>query len=184
MSRIRFAKKFTELNYVAEQAKLRVCVHCGQLGTVNAHGYLRGYSADGKPDGVRGIRFYCSNRGNKTGCGRTMSVLIKTFIATFSVTTRLLSFFAESVLQGLSVRAAWLLACSKQFSERSGYRLWDRILGSLPHLRTVLLRAGRPPSTSKAHPLSQVLLQIAKHVPITSDCFGAFQYRFQSGIFN
>ncbi len=179
----RFVQSSTELQKAADQAKLRVCVHCGQLGMVNAHGFLRGYSVDGTPDVVRGRRFYCSKRGRKTGCGRTMSVLLSVFIATFSVTTIVLSLFVSLVLQGLSVRSAWLTISKNRLRERSGYRLWSRISASIPHLRTQLLRAGRPPTSTDIHPLSQVLLHIAEHVPISDDTFGEFQYRFQSGIF-
>ena len=179
----RFVQSSTELQKAADQAKLRLCVHCRQLGMVNAHGFLRGYSVDGKPDVVRGKRFYCSRRGSKTGCGRTMSVLLSAFIATFSVTTIVLSLFVSLALQGLSVRAAWLAIAGNQFSERSGYRLWSRILVSIPHLRTQLLHAGPPPQSEGVHPLSQLLLHIAEHVPICDDSLGAFQYRFQSGLF-
>ncbi len=183
-SRVRFVQISAELQQAADRAKLRVCTHCGQLGMVNAHGYLLGYSLDGTPDMIRGRRFYCSNRGRKTGCGRTMSVLLSGLIATFSVTTLLLSLFVASVLQGISVRAAWLSASANQFSERSGYRIWSRILASLPHLRTQLLRAGSPPCSTDEHPLSQTLTHIAEHVPIGDDHFETFQYRFQSGIFD
>lgn len=165
---------------MAKQPNFRRCIHCRQLGMVNAHGFLRGYSADGTPDFVRGRRFFCSNRGRKIGCGRTMSILFCVFIATFSVTTSLLFELVKLVLGTCSVRKAWLKIGSKQFSERSGYRLWNRLLASSTHIRTLLLRAGPPPLCETESSIHQNILHIKEHIQDKStDPFAAFQCQFQ-----
>ena len=169
---------------MGERAKLRRCPYCHQLGAMNSHGFLRGYSLLGTSSMIRGRRFFCSNRGRRPGCGRTVSVLLQMMIATFMVTTTLLASFVSSVVAGASRRAAWRLASAGAFSERSGYRLWQRLCRAVTHLRTQLVRSQPPPHSRATEPIGQVVEHIRVCAPgVKDDVFSAFQRHFQCGVF-
>ena len=182
---VRFATDEAELEKLGERAKLRRCPHCHQLGAMNSHGFLRGYSLLGSSSMIRGRRFFCSNRGRKSGCGRTVSVLLKMMIANFMVTTALLASFVSRVLRGDSRRASWLAASAGVFSERSGYRLWHRLCRAVPHLRTQLVRCLPPPTSQATEPIGHVVEHIRVCAPdANEDVFAAFQKHFQCGVFH
>jgi hypothetical protein len=182
---VKFVSDAAKLEEMGERAKLRRCPHCHQLGAMNAHGFLRGYSLLGAADMVRGRRFFCSNRGRRPGCGRTVSVLLQMMIAAFTVTTALLASFVASILAGASVRAAWLMASFGVFSERSGYRLWQRLRRAVGHLRSQLLRRQPPPQSQATEPIGQVMEHIRECAPDnTADLFTVFQRHLQCGIFS
>ena len=117
--RAKFVSDPAQLEEMGERAKLRRCPHCQMIGTMNSHGFLRGNSIFGGSGMIRGRRFFCSNRGYRPGCGRTVSILLQTMIHTFTVITALLVSFVSGILAGTSVRAAWLAASAGTMSERS-----------------------------------------------------------------
>ncbi len=184
INRVKFVSDTTELEEMGERAKLRRCPHCQQIGAMNSHGFLRGYSPLGRSGMIRGRRFFCSNRGYRPGCGRTVSILLQTMIHAFTVTTALLVSFVSGVLAGTSVRAAWLAASAGALSERSGYRLWQRLRQAVGHLRSQLLRCQSPPQSRATEPIGQVIEHIKECIPgLGIDTFAAFQRHFQCGIF-
>ncbi len=182
--RARYANGHSELLWLRNRAKLRRCPHCGELGAMNAHGFLRGYSLCGQPDVIRGRRFYCSNRGNRPGCGRTVSVLLHVLLARFLVTTTLLAKLVHGVLAGDSVRSTWLAVCDGKFSERNGYRMWHRIVQAQPRLRSLLFGRGPPKESTEKHPLAQMVshMQDVLSTQTESNLFARFQSVFQQGV--
>lgn len=133
---------------------------------------------------IRGRRFFCSNRGRRPGCGRTVSVLLQMMVATFMVTTALLASFVSRVLAGASRRAAWLVASAGAFSERSGYRLWQRLCHAVTHFRTQLVRRQPPPPSRATEPIGHVVEHIRACSPdAKTDFFSAFQSHLQCGMF-
>ena len=55
------------------------CPGCGAAETLNRHSKLYGndpHASDGQAQGQRGQRVWCSNRGQRGGCGRTVSLFL------------------------------------------------------------------------------------------------------------
>lgn len=167
-----------ELETLRLRAKLTACPHCGQIGTLNAHGFLRGYAVDGASRVVRGGRFYCSERFRRPGCGRTFSLLLARFLGGFMVVTATLWSFVSGVLGGLCRKVAWEKAGSS-FSRSTGYRLWRRLQLAQVNMRSCLSLVSPAPACADREPLAQLVLHIREVVPRNECEFAAFQYRFQ-----
>ena len=73
---------------VAGRLKTTPCPHCRAVGTLNRHGTLTGYDDTGPGRAVRGRRAFCSNRGRRPGCGRTVTVWAAGTIRRLSLTAR------------------------------------------------------------------------------------------------
>jgi len=150
---------------------------------LNGHGFLRGFAEASAEWICRGRRFFCSNRHQKAGCGRTCSVLLAELIAGFIVTAWTLFRFLRSVGDGLSRKAAWEQEAAGALSLRSGYRLWKRLSGALVSLRTALVGLRAPPEGSSALPEAQLALHAAACFP-EADCpFSTLQLVSQGGLF-
>jgi hypothetical protein len=156
------------------------CPHCGVYGSLNAHGALIGYREDGAIGTFRGLRFFCSNRFLRPGCGRTCSVQLAHFMKHFVVTTATLWQFAQLVVRGLSLAAAWLKAARGHFSRSTGYRLWRRLCGALPALQTLLLQLGAVPACAHHLPIAQMLAHARAVFPVSESPFADFQLKFQT----
>lgn len=159
-------------------AKLEACPHCGRVGTLNAHGWLRGYSELGSERVVRGRRFFCSNRHRRPGCGRTLSVLLCGVLGGFVIGAETLSRFAAAVLSGASRKAAWE-RLGDGLSVQSGYRLWRRLSQAQPHIRTALLGLCPPPACAEREPLAQLMAHLRRALPSAECVLSAFQLHLQ-----
>lgn len=135
--------------------KLRPCPHCHTTGSLNAHGFLRGYGL-GSTRTIRGKRIYCSNRGRRKGCGRTHSLFLPSFIPTFSTLAILLWNFLFLVLSGKSRRQAFLITFPSSNISRA-YSLWKRCVKNQFSLRLALSTLCQPPISKKVTPWLQVL---------------------------
>lgn len=142
----RYASTPAELDAQSGRAKGWRCPHCGREGTLNRHGVLRGNDpgTQGK-EAVRGRRFYCSKRGRRPGCGRTVAVWLAEVIAGASVRTAALWRFLSARLGGLSVLGAWeRTRCG--FSVEAAYRWWRRWRAAESAVRARLWRGREPPA--------------------------------------
>lgn len=178
--RRRFVRDEAELEGVRFGAKLEGCPHCGRHGTLNAHGWLRGYSDVGSDRVVRGRRFYCSNRHRRPGCGRTFSVLLAGVVSGFMVGAETLSRFVKAVLSGVSRKAAWERL--GKLSLQSAYRLWRRLSEAQPHIKTPLLGLCPPPDCDDREPLAQMMAHMKRALPTTDCPLSAFQWHLQTGL--
>ncbi len=181
---MRYPKGKKYLSTEAEQyqfllgIKWILCPHCGRVGYLNGHGFLRGYAEDGQAMVMRGRRFFCSNRYRSQGCGGTFSVLLADMLVGFMVRTRTLFAFLKGVADGLSRKAAWESA-APTFTLEGAYRLWRKLGEALPHIRTLLSRQRPPPASASAEPLVQMLEHLLGVFP-SADCpFASFQAHFQ-----
>jgi hypothetical protein len=181
-------KKFVEdrkqLDDYRLSAKQLECPHCRRVGNLIGHGFLKGYAERTQEREVRGRRFFCSNRFRRRGCGRTFSVLLASVMKRFVVRARLLSRFAEAVLQGRTRRAAWAQAASGALSLSTGYRLWRRLTLAQSRLRTLAAQLAAPPASSAAEPFGQLLSHLRCAVGEADCVFEGFQSAFQAELFN
>ncbi len=173
------------LDDVLIESKLEACPHCRRTGALIGHGVLRGYAEQGSQLVVRGRRLLCANRGQRPGCGRTLSVKLETVLSGFVVRTLTLWCFFQAVLSGLTRRAAWLREARDALSLSSAYRLWRRLGRAQSALRSRLCRETPPPTCAAREPLAQLAQHLA--VVVASglvDLFAASQQQLQRGLFD
>ena len=181
---LKYVRGGDELAKQAQDAKLHQCPHCYRLGTVNSHGFLRGYSEAGERGVVRGRRFFCSNRHLRPGCGRTFSILVRDFVRSFIVLAQTLAMFLLAIIDGVSVAAAWTQAAQRCFSRSTGYRLWHRLQEAQMHWSTCLIQRTEPPPSPDPRPIAQVIDHLKLCIGgVDSDIFAGFQNAFQMSLF-
>lgn len=142
----RYVPDEVALDQIGREAKQWACPYCRRLGTLNAHGVLRGVAENavaGK-EARRGRRFFCSNRHRRRGCGRTFSVRLAQVLVHATVRTGAWWRFCRERLAGHGILAAWEAARSG-FSLESAYRWWRRWRAAEPELRSWLWRGREPP---------------------------------------
>lgn len=145
---------------------------------MNRHSLLHG-NDPAKADGqlLRGQRVFCSNRGQRDGCGRTFSIFLADVLPRHTLTASLVWQWLLKVLAGLSVKAA-AEKLRLPFALETVYRLRRRLRQKLDTIRTRLCREQSPPASTQTDPL----LQTVEHLRaiFSSACPPAdFQLRFQ-----
>jgi hypothetical protein len=155
------------------------CPHCGCRGALNRHSRSLGNdpnAADART--FRGQRVFCSNRGQRRGCGRTFSCFLTGVLPRHTLTASLVWLWLVKLLAGLSLKAA-AEKLRLPFALESIYRLRRRLCHGLDALRARLCRQQTPPGSTHADPL----LQTVEHLKIVfprSACPPAdFQLHFQ-----
>ena len=151
----RFAPHRHALDALVERLKLLPCAHCGAYDTLIGHGFLRGYAEHGSDRIVRGRRFFCSNRGRRRGCGRTLSVALAEMLSRFLVTATALWQLLCGLSRGLAVEPA-ARATGWPLSARSAYRLAARMRRAAPSWRAWLSARSAPPACDSPAPLAQL----------------------------
>lgn len=179
----RFAASEAELAAGHLQLKLRPCPHCGRVGALIGHGWLRGYEERSCERVIRGARAFCSNRFRRPGCGRTFSVLLAAFLRGFVVRAETLSHFASQVLSGLTRKAAWRASAEGALSTSSGYRLWRRLVRAQASLRTHLCRLCAPPDSGHDEPLAGLLAHFSLAFPGVGCVLSEYQLRAGRDLF-
>jgi hypothetical protein len=151
----RFAEHRSGLDALLERLKLLPCGHCGAYDTLIGHGFLRSYIEHGSDWAIRGRRFFCSNRGRRPGCGRTLSVLLAELLSGFLVTTVALWQLFCRLSEGTAVESAARASGWPQCA-RSAYRIAVRIRIASASWRTWLSAHSVPPACSCSEPLAQL----------------------------
>ncbi len=155
------------------------CPHCGCVGSLNRHSRAVGNdpkAADG--EAFRGQRVYCSNRGQRGGCGRTFALFLADILPRHTLTASLVWPWLVKLLAGLSLKgAAEQLRLS--FALETIYRLGRGLHRRLDGLRTRLCREQSPAASPHSDPLRQTVEHL-QTVFADSPCPPAdFQLRFQ-----
>ena len=145
----RFIRDLDQLQQVDRQHKLYHCPHCRRAGALIKHGWLRGFGPLGWIKGIRARRLFCSTRGSRPGCGRSVSVFFTEVLPRLSLTSALLWSFLAAIVRRprTSILAAWQsLPTTVSRSPTTGYRIHRRLRHSMPMLRTALTRLHPPPT--------------------------------------
>lgn len=158
--------------------KAEACPHCGRHGTLNRHGWLFGSEAtgDGK-QARRGRRLYCSRRGQRPGCGRTVSLMSAQVLRRMRTRTGPLWQYLRRVLLGESVARAWV-GLERVFSLESAYRYRRQLGYGQCRLREILCRERAPPCAA-AGSMAAMLAHLEAVVGPADDLIGRFQWHFQ-----
>jgi hypothetical protein len=171
-------KEFQQIHFTLKQT---TCPRCKTTGTLNLHGYLRGYddksSAEQK---IRGKRIFCSNRNLRPGCGKTFSVLAVNILKKFIVSAAGLWRFLKNIAAGLNKINAFKIA-GLRFSHTTCYRLWKRFSRCQTKIRTRLLPLCHPPELQRAFsPAIQTITHLRRAFKNTGCPVTAFQKHFQT----
>ena len=121
---------------------------------------------------------FCSNRGQRSGCGRTFAVFFAHVLPRHSIGTRLWSDLVQTLLSGAAVKTAWENLASV-FSLEAAYRLVRRTRARLAFVRPMLCRARSPATSAQSDPLRQTIEHLQLIFPTEPDLAAAFQLRFQ-----
>jgi hypothetical protein len=131
----------------------------------------------------RGQRVFCSNRGQRGGCGRTFSLVLADVLPRHTFTASLLWRWLVAVLAGLSVKAA-AEKLRLPFALETVYRLRRGLRQCLASVRTRLCREQSPPASRQTNPLLQTVEHL-RRVFSDSECPpAAFQLHFQRPFLN
>lgn len=158
------------------------CPGCRRRGTLNRHDKLQGHRPDHATDRhQRGQRAWCSNRGKRGGCGRTVTLIFQWVLPRHSFTAGLLG----SLLQGLGRGLSRSQACARlrtHLSEEGALHLLHRFRRRLSAVRSALVRRCPPPPCRHRDPLIQTIQHLQCAFPTASCSVAAFQMAFQRPI--
>ena len=159
--------------------KQQRCPRCGRTETLNRHSVLRGNDPD-EPGGqrLRGQRVFCSNRGQRGGCGRTFSLLLAEVLPRHTFTASHVWSWLVELLAGRSVKAA-AEKLRLPFVLESVYRLGRKLRQQLTRWRTRLCREQPPPVSRRTDPLQQTVEHFQSVFAGEVCPPAAFQLRFQ-----
>lgn len=99
---------------------------------------------------------WCSNRGQRGGCGRSVSIFLAEVLPRHTVRAPALWSLLERLLDGGSLKAA-VEALSLPFALETLYHLLHRMRQRLTGVRSVLCREQKPPASSRTDPLLQTV---------------------------
>lgn len=135
----------TERDQFLLNLKLNECPHCKKVGTLNRHGFLRGYDENNlRHKTIRATRVFCSNRNQAAGCGRTFSVWIADKVKRLFLTAQQLWEFLQATAATGNKRQAFARLGSSM-SDSAPYRIWKRFQKAQSDLRTALSTLCPPP---------------------------------------
>ncbi len=143
------------LDSLLDKLPLLPCAHCGRHGNLIGHGFLRGYSERSNIRLLRGRRIFCSNRGRRRGCGRTVSTLLSRFIERYVVTAATLWALFCRLADGLPVERAARETDFPQ-TQRSAYRCAASLKRQSFSWRSWLCTRQVAPPTTSVYPLQQL----------------------------
>ncbi len=139
-----FYKSEEEFSDFYVMLKLILCPHCQTRGYLILHGFLYGYSETDSNRIRRGHRIFCSNRNNRTGCGKTFSVLKSTFIKNFVISANTLWCFLDMVSKDNNLSSAFKDSGSAM-QATSFYRIFTKFRYNQVRIRTKLTSIKDPP---------------------------------------
>ena len=119
---------------------------------------------------------YCSNRGNnKTGCGKTFSILYSDCIKYFSIRAKELWSALRNIATGIPIYKAFE-GSSYCFSENYPYSLWRIFKLNCSHIRSYLdKKRGPPDCCSESCPYITTILDLEQTFPDSKCPVSTFQ---------
>jgi hypothetical protein len=134
----KYYKTQPEIVAFSDRIKITKCPNCGTTGYLILHGFLKGINEKNPNRRIRrGKRYYCSNRDQRKGCGKTFSVLNSFFIKSFTTTAVTLWIFLTAILSGLSIFKAQEKITTPH-SCQTFYKIWNRFRQKQSHIRTCI----------------------------------------------
>jgi len=183
MTVIRYYDTEEDFRLFHRTLKQQSCPFCKRSGTLNLHGYLRGYSEHNAPDRIaRGHRLFCNNRYRRPGCGKTVGILRSGFLKHFIITLQTLWLFLTAVAGGKSKSAA-LRQCQTDLHPSAAYRIFKRFCQAQSRIRSRLSRTVEVPAPpDDPHPFSATLTHLRVAFVDSSCPMADYQQTFQASL--
>lgn len=132
------------------QLQSEQCKHCGQTHQLVSHGFVRKKQALGREPQAVGKRVFCSNRYHRTGCGRTMQLVLDSSLRCMHYAGRAVVVFVLLLISGASIALAYMQATQAQ-TPRHAYRWLQRLHAQMSVYRSLF---HQPPLDQPAAPCS------------------------------
>jgi hypothetical protein len=136
------------------------CGHCQRTQLVS-HGFVWKKRLGGLREAV-GKRVFCSNRYQRTGCGRTMQLYLASTLRYLHDAGAAMIALLWALAQGMSVAGAYHHATAVA-SPRNAYRWWHRLSAQLSVYRSTLVAplvcSDESPAEPVSHPRWALLIQ-------------------------
>ena len=129
---------------------------------------------------MRGHRLFCSNRGRRDGCGRTIAVLLASVVPRRVAGAAAVFAFLLALSVGTNTAEAWRRASAMTL--RTGYRIRSALDLAGPAIRTALLARAPPPSVASASPRAQLVAHLREVLGADLASFDRFQLAFQCSV--
>jgi hypothetical protein len=178
-TRIPFRRRSASPQAGAFSLKQQRCPRCDCAGFLNRHSFLYGNDpSNSSGQSLRGQRVFCSNRGNRGGCGHTFSIFLADTLPRHTVTATLLGRLLIALLAGASLRSA-AHSLGLPFALETLYHLRRRLRRRIDAWRTLLCRRQPPPDSSQSDPLLQTVEHLQSLFPGATALLIEFQLVFQ-----
>lgn len=125
----------------------------------------------------RGQRVFCSNRGNRTGCGKTTALVLCDVLPRHTVGAKALWAWVIGLLGGKSVRQA---SMKLPFALETFRSLKTKITRDLDRIRTRLMGLSPPPSSRQSEALLQTFEHLHSAFAASACPVASFQLHFQT----
>ena len=159
--------------------KQQRCPRCGENETLNRHSFLFGNDpSQAAGQSARGQRVFCSNRGQRGGCGRTFSIFLAEVLPRHTVRATLLWKLLSQLLAEAGIKAA-VESLRLPFALETLYHLLHRLRRRLDALRCPLCRQHKAPDSSQSDPLRQSIEHLQAVFANQLCPVSAFQVFFQ-----
>jgi hypothetical protein len=160
------------------------CPECGAAETLNCHSKLFGNdpnSPNRQGRVQRGQRVWCSDRGQRGGCGRSFCIFLAEVLPRHTLTAPQVWRLLERLLAGGSIKAA-VEALRLPFALETLYHLLHRFKARLPQVRSLLCREQKAPASCQTDPLLQTVEHLRKVFPQSLCPSRDFQLHFQRAL--
>jgi hypothetical protein len=117
------------------QLQLEHCKHCQQTQQLVSHGFIRKKRNCADPQAV-GKRVFCSNRHQRTGCGRTMQLYLDSTLRYLHHAGSAVVAFVLLLLAGIPIGLAYMQATGKD-TPRHAYRWLHRLHAQISTYRSL-----------------------------------------------
>ena len=126
----------------------------------------------------RGQRVFCSDRGQRGGCGKTFPLFFAGVLPRHTFTAQLLWALLLALLDGASIKAA-TETLRLPFSLEAVYGIVRRLRRRLDALRSLICRERPPPISTQTDPLHQTIEHLQHLFPPDTRAPAAYQRHFQ-----
>lgn len=112
------------------------CPHCSKREQLVSHGWIYKQRSGDEREAV-GKRIFCSNRNQRSGCGRTVQFYVAHRVPAMKYDAAHMFVFVLYLLLGLAVGTAYCMA-TRQSEPRNAWRWLDRLELNLSNFRCTL----------------------------------------------
>lgn len=113
------------------------CNHCNRSHQLISHGFIYKKQALAEPKHAVGKRVFCSNRGPRTGCGRTMQLYLDSAVRYLHYWGRCVVSFVLALMTNVTIQQAYQHATGTA-EPRHAYRWLQKLASQLSAYRSLL----------------------------------------------